>query len=119
VLVLTLFPRSDLNRIVMDYLVTEGYKAAADEFCKEANMAPPAGLERIDKRIVIRDAVQRGDIQEAIQQVNEFNPEVNQVLLSLSGLKRFMHHSQTLGSVMRLQTKTSVFNMTLAVSCPS
>ncbi|KAB5594379.1 Mitogen-activated protein kinase kinase kinase [Ceratobasidium theobromae] len=68
--------KDDLNRIVMDYLVTEGYKAAADEFCKEANMAPPAGLNRIDKRIVIRDAVQRGDIQEAIQQVNEFNPEI-------------------------------------------
>ncbi|QRW27219.1 STE/STE11 kinase [Rhizoctonia solani] len=48
--------KDDLNRIVMDYLVTEGYKSAADEFCKEANMPAPAGLNRIDKRIVIRDA---------------------------------------------------------------
>ncbi|KAG8733847.1 hypothetical protein FRC12_018725 [Ceratobasidium sp. 428] len=68
--------KDDLNRIVMDYLVTEGYKTAADEFCKEAHMPPPAGLNRIDKRMVIRDAVQRGDIQEAIQHVNEFNPEI-------------------------------------------
>ncbi|CAE6525100.1 unnamed protein product [Rhizoctonia solani] len=68
--------KDDLNRIVMDYLVTEGYKSAADEFCKEANMPTPAGLNRIDKRIVIRDAVQRGEIQEAIQHVNDFNPEI-------------------------------------------
>ncbi|KAL5635987.1 hypothetical protein ACGC1H_004706 [Rhizoctonia solani] len=68
--------KDDLNRIVMDYLVTEGYKAAADEFCKEANMPTPAGLNRIDKRILIRDAVQRGEIQEAIQHVNDFNPEI-------------------------------------------
>lgn len=70
----------------MDYLVTEGYKTAADEFCKEANMPTPVGLNRIDKRIVIRDAVQRGDIQEAIQHVNEFNPEVHWRSISLSPL---------------------------------
>jgi hypothetical protein len=68
----------------MDYLVTEGYKSAADEFCKEANMPTPAGLNRIDKRIVIRDAVQRGEIQEAIQHVNDFNPEVIRVSITLS-----------------------------------
>ena len=66
----------------MDYLVIEGYKSAAEEFSQEANLTPPVDFESIESRMEIRDALQRGDVEEAIMRVNELNPEVNCIILS-------------------------------------
>ena len=60
----------------MDYLVIAGYKTAAEEFSKEAGVVPPVDFESIEHRMNIREAVQRGDVEEAITRVNELNPEV-------------------------------------------
>src|SRR5271170_413051 len=68
----------------MDYLVIEGYKSAAEEFSQEANLTPPVDFESIESRMEIRDALQRGDVEEAIMRVNELNPEVNYIILSSS-----------------------------------
>lgn len=67
---------SDLNRLIMDYLVIEGYKSAAEEFSQEANISPPVDFESIESRMDIREALQRGDIEDAITRVNDLNPEV-------------------------------------------
>lgn len=67
---------SDLNRLIMDYLVIEGYKSAAEAFSQEANLAPPVDFESIESRMDIREALQRGDIEDAITRVNDLNPEV-------------------------------------------
>ncbi len=72
-----LLSHSDLNRLVMDYLVIEGYKAAAEEFGAEASVEAPIDLQSIESRMNIRDAVQRGDMEEAIMRVNDLNPEVS------------------------------------------
>ena len=68
---------SDLNRLVMDYLVVEGYKEAAENFAREAGMSPQEDFESIRNRMTIRNAIQRGDIVEAIERVNDLNPEVS------------------------------------------
>ena len=60
----------------MDYLVIEGYKSAAEEFSKEADIASPVDFQSIEDRMNIRDALQRGDVEEAITRVNDLNPEV-------------------------------------------
>jgi len=60
----------------MDYLVLEGYQAAAEEFSKEANVIPPVDFNSIETRMTIREAVQRGDVEEAIELVNDLNPEI-------------------------------------------
>lgn len=60
----------------MDYLVIEGYKSAAQEFSQEAGITPPVDFESIESRMVIREALQRGDVEEAITRVNDLNPEV-------------------------------------------
>jgi hypothetical protein len=60
----------------MDYLVIEGYKGAAEEFSKEADIAPPVDFNSIESRMNIREAVQRGDVEEAIERTNDLNPEV-------------------------------------------
>ncbi|KIM75398.1 hypothetical protein PILCRDRAFT_827309 [Piloderma croceum F 1598] len=60
----------------MDYLVIEGYKSAAEEFSQEANLMPPVDFESIESRMDIREALQRGDVEDAITRVNDLNPEI-------------------------------------------
>lgn len=60
----------------MDYLVIEGYKTAAEEFSREAGMESPVDFESIESRMNIREALQRGDVSDAITRVNDLNPEV-------------------------------------------
>src|ERR1700761_4221574 len=75
---------SELNQLVMDYLVIGGYKNAAEYFGQEANVAPPVDLKSIESRMNIREALQRGDVQDAITRVNDLNPEVRIVNCYLS-----------------------------------
>ena len=60
----------------MDYLVIEGYKDAAESFVKEANLTPNIDLNSIENRMNIRNAVQSGQIEAAIEMVNDLDPEV-------------------------------------------
>ncbi|KAH9081992.1 lish motif-containing protein [Lactarius deliciosus] len=68
--------KADLNRLVMDYLVIEGYKSAAEEFSIEAGVQPAVDFASIESRGDIRDALNRGDVQGAITRVNDLNPEI-------------------------------------------
>lgn len=66
----------DLNQLVMNYLVVEGYRDAAEQFSLESGLEPTVDLQSIQERMDIRHAVQSGDIDTAIDLVNELNPEV-------------------------------------------
>lgn len=68
--------RADMNRLIMNYLVTEGFKGAAEKFRIESGIQPSVDLDTLDERIKIRDAIQNGKIQEAIQLVNNIHPEL-------------------------------------------
>ncbi|EXJ94456.1 hypothetical protein A1O1_02852 [Capronia coronata CBS 617.96] len=60
----------------MDYLITEGYPSAAEKFAAEANIQPKADFSYIQERVQIRDSIYRGDLQAAIELINELNPEL-------------------------------------------
>lgn len=83
----------DMNRLIMDYLVIEGYKLAAEEFSQEAKLSPPVDFESIESRMDIREALQRGDVEAAITRVNDLNPEVSHQHGKEERIKSFMHHS--------------------------
>ncbi|XP_014767645.1 glucose-induced degradation protein 8-A homolog [Octopus bimaculoides] len=68
--------RADMNRLIMNYLVTEGFKEAAEKFRVESGIQPSVDLDQLDERIKIRDAIQNGRIQEAISLVNSLHPEL-------------------------------------------
>ncbi|KAI0225324.1 Glucose-induced degradation complex subunit [Massospora cicadina] len=68
--------KQDLNKLVMNYLVIEGYRDAAEKFSIEANVSPYDDFDSIEERMSIRNAIQTGDIQEAIEKVNDINPEI-------------------------------------------
>lgn len=61
----------------MNYLVIEGYKDAAEKFAKEASIPPNVDLASIQDRMDIRQSIQAGSVEEAIERVNDLDPEVN------------------------------------------
>lgn len=65
-----------MNRLIMDYLVTEGYKEAAEKFEEEAGVSASAGLQGIEGRIRIRDAILNGGVANAISLINDLHPEL-------------------------------------------
>ena len=62
----------------MDYLINEGYPAAAKKFAVEANLyQSEEEMENIEERVDIRNSILAGDIQPAIEKINELNPDVS------------------------------------------
>lgn len=72
----------DINSVIMDYLINEGYPSAARKFALEANIQPKADMDSIQERLEIRNAIHGGDIQSAIEKINELNPTVSLGALS-------------------------------------
>ena len=61
----------------MDYLVKEGYPDSAEKFAREANIKQGArDNESMQARVEIKNAIHSGEIQKAIEKINELNPEV-------------------------------------------
>ena len=60
----------------MDYLVTEGYPRAAQDFAREANIQPTGEVDNLEARKEIKLAIYGGKIKEAIEMINEVNPLV-------------------------------------------
>ncbi|XP_055615383.1 glucose-induced degradation protein 8 homolog isoform X1 [Toxorhynchites rutilus septentrionalis] len=80
------FKQDDINKLIMNYLVTakffeklfvpEGFKEAAEKFQAESGVEPSVDLSSLDNRILIREAVQNGRIKEATHLVNQLHPEL-------------------------------------------
>ncbi|KAK9432868.1 CTLH/CRA C-terminal to lish motif domain-containing protein [Lipomyces doorenjongii] len=68
--------KANLNALVMNYLIIEGYQSAALKFAQEANISSSVALDSIDDRMQIRAAIHAGAIQEAIERINDLNPEL-------------------------------------------
>ncbi|KAK0120650.1 hypothetical protein ONS96_010854 [Cadophora gregata f. sp. sojae] len=68
--------KSDINALIFDYLTTEGYPSAAAKFSKEANLRPRQEEESLKARRQIQQSIHSGKIQEAIEALNELEPQV-------------------------------------------
>ncbi|EMF09418.1 uncharacterized protein SEPMUDRAFT_128106 [Sphaerulina musiva SO2202] len=68
--------KSDINWVIMDYLVSEGYPAAAEKFAQETNLGSPDDLESIRERVAVRDALHSGKVEEAIALINEIDHQI-------------------------------------------
>jgi hypothetical protein len=78
-------PLRDVNNLIMDYLINEGYPSAAEKFAKEANIEQPTD-ENIQERVRIREAIHRGDLEHAIELIGDVSPEV--CLFTISQVSR-------------------------------
>jgi len=73
--------KDDLNELILQHFFHEGYRDAAENFAREAGIAARSvDLDSIENRMHIRHAVQRGDVVEATEMVNELDPEVSSFL---------------------------------------
>ena len=72
----------------------EGFKEAAEKFRMESGIQPGVDLDTLDERIRIREAVQKGEIEEAIELVNNLHPE-------LLDNNRYLYFHLQVSSVMR------------------
>ncbi|KAK4574505.1 hypothetical protein LTR86_001346 [Recurvomyces mirabilis] len=68
--------KSDINWVIMDYLVSEGYPGAAEKFAQETSLPGPVDNESIRERVQIRNAIHAGRIEEAIEMINEIEYEI-------------------------------------------
>ena len=73
-------PRSAMNKLIMNYLVTEGFKDAAEKFQEEAGMSPGQNLSLLDNRIRIRDSIQ---VKVLLFYMDTFGKELIIICLSL------------------------------------
>jgi len=68
--------KGDLNKLVMNYLVIEGYMEAAEKFQQESGTEPEVDLKSIANRMAVRNAIQSGNIEDGIERVNKLDPKI-------------------------------------------
>lgn len=68
---------SDVNAVVLDYLTLAGYHNAAAKFCTEANLTPQQPYADIVVRQRIQRSIHQGDIEAAIEILNDLDPSVS------------------------------------------
>lgn len=68
--------KEDMNKLIMNFLVTEGYVDAARTFATESDTQPGVDLNTITDRMEIRKAIQTGNVEAAVERVNDLNPEI-------------------------------------------
>ncbi|KAM0274279.1 hypothetical protein ACHAQH_008013 [Verticillium albo-atrum] len=69
-------PKSDINSLIFDYLMMEGYPNAAAKFSKEANLQPHQADDTIRLRQQIQHSIHIGSVQSAIEALNDLDPEI-------------------------------------------
>ncbi len=69
-------PRAEINKLVMEYLVKEGFKDAVLSFSEETGIDPEVNMSSMDDQIKIREAIEGGRIQDAVEMVNNVDPEI-------------------------------------------
>ncbi|EPZ31748.1 hypothetical protein ROZALSC1DRAFT_26462 [Rozella allomycis CSF55] len=68
--------KGELNKLIMNYLIIEGYKEAAEKFCSEASMDPTVNLDSIQDRMNVRQCIQKGEVDHAIELTNDLDPQI-------------------------------------------
>ena len=89
---LTIGVPSTMNKVIFDYLITQGYPAAAARFAKEAGIPQPQAedaLDRIEERKNIRLAILKGEIESAIYQINDYDAKVRHFIPLSSYFREF------------------------------
>lgn len=69
-------PKSDINALILDYLTVAGYPNAAAKFTSEANLQPQQPTSAIQERLMIQNFIHRGDIENALDELNDKYPSI-------------------------------------------
>ncbi|WFD20133.1 hypothetical protein MCAP1_002377 [Malassezia caprae] len=67
---------SDLNSIVLQYLVMHGHEEAAEHLAHDAGLSMPRDRCALQTRSRVRDALLHGNVDRAVRYINEVDPEI-------------------------------------------
>ncbi|KAL8032636.1 hypothetical protein ABFX02_13G109200 [Erythranthe guttata] len=67
---------SSMQKLVINYMTTEGYIDAAEIFQLESGIKPDVDCETVVLRTPIKKAIQSGDAERAIEELNHLNPSI-------------------------------------------
>lgn len=71
-----------MNRLILDYLLVEGYSDAANKFSSESGLnLRDNKFDNISERTEVKNYIKSGDIIKSIELINEINPDVSFILL--------------------------------------
>uniref|UniRef100_A0AC35G0C3 Uncharacterized protein n=1 Tax=Panagrolaimus sp. PS1159 TaxID=55785 RepID=A0AC35G0C3_9BILA len=66
-----------IHGLVVDFLICEGYREAAELLCAQSNIEFPEDEKvSLDKRYEIRTSIVKGEVDKAIQQINNYTPNL-------------------------------------------
>lgn len=68
--------KDDMNNLVMDFLVTEGFADAAEKFRLESGTNPDIDLATVKDRMVVKKAVQNGHLVDAMEKLHNLDPKI-------------------------------------------
>lgn len=71
----------EIDKLILNYLVIEGFKEAAEEFVNESGLDEHEDVKKldlgsIDYRLKVRQAIQSGEIDSAVRELNNFDTEI-------------------------------------------
>ncbi|KAG7645900.1 CTLH/CRA C-terminal to LisH motif domain [Arabidopsis thaliana x Arabidopsis arenosa] len=75
--------KEDMNRLVMNFLVVEGYLEAVEKFQKESG-TKQVGVASISDRLAVKRDIESGDLEDAVEKLNAINPEILKTNFSLN-----------------------------------
>lgn len=67
-----------LDKLVMDYFLVHGHQEAAEQFCRESKIVPPADIKTIQIRQDIRGELLQGRFSKALDDIRTFNNSILQ-----------------------------------------
>ncbi|TIB99180.1 hypothetical protein E3Q18_01718 [Wallemia mellicola] len=118
--------KTHLNKLVLDYLVIEGYTDPANNFAKETGLdMTKSDIDSINERRDVKDYITIGDIHNAISTINEINPDIldqNTELyfnLQLQQLIEYIRHKEINQALEFAQTTLSQIAITIPSLLPS
>lgn len=96
---------SIMNRLVMDYLIVEGHKEAAECFMQESGTDAGVDLATVGQRMAIRSAVESGCISDALERIKqlglavlESNPDLRFRMFQLAAVE-LIRSGDTAGAI--------------------
>lgn len=64
------------QNLIVCFLISEGFKEAADKFGLETGISYPYDSESLNERIKIRESIENGCIEQAINLINNMHPDL-------------------------------------------
>jgi hypothetical protein len=71
-------PKEDIDRLILEYLIREGYKECVDSYQRESNSQVELKFTSLDERASICQSIHEGKIDETIDKVKKLAPEMLQ-----------------------------------------